>query len=327
MGSWEENTDALRGSVRAGGIVSLLLTAGLALYFALVPDLENRGVILAIDVVVALTAVVVLKLPIERMVERRLVFPFFAAWSVTVVVLASLAVIVVDDPTSPLTAVFFLPMIFAAIAYPLRLVMLITALVVAAVVVTLALVDQGLPEIILYTFIIVSAAALCVFQAQAHERHLQEVERLSRTDYLTGCLNRRGFEDELGKRLARYQRYGTPMGLVLLDLDRFKAVNDAEGHTAGDALLRTVSGTISETIRATDNVSRVGGDEFAVLLEQSDGVTAQQVADRIVEALRPHCDVSVGWACVPGDAEEAEDVYRQADTRLYESKSLRGAVR
>ena len=320
MGSWEENTEALRGSVRAGGIVSLVLGAGIAVYFLLVPDLAGRGVLLAINAAVLATAAAILRLPIDKLVERRLVTPFFALWSVAVIAITSVTVIVIDDPASPVTAVFFLPMIFAAIAYPLRLVMVITGLVVAALVVTLALVDQGLPEIVLYTFIIVSAAALCVVQARAHERHLAEVERLSRTDYLTGCLNRRGFEEELSGRLARYRRYGTPVGLALLDLDGFKSINDAHGHTAGDALLRQVSASISDTIRATDCVSRVGGDEFAVLLEQSDGVTAAQVVERIREAVGPHTAVSVGWGCVPGDAETADELYRHADARLYESK-------
>ena len=320
MGSWEENTEALRGSVRAGGIVSLLLGSGIAVYFLLVPDLAGRGALLAINAVVLATAVAILRLPVETLVERRLVTPFFTLWSVAVIAITSVTVIVIDDPASPVTAVFFLPMIFAAIAYPLRLVILITGLVVAALVVTLALVDQGLPEIVLYTFIIVSAAALCVFQARAHERHLADVERLSRTDYLTGCLNRQGFEDELSARLARHRRYGTPVGLALLDLDGFKSINDVHGHAEGDALLRKVAASISDTIRATDCLSRVGGDEFAVLLEQSDGLTAPQVIERIREAVRPHTAVSVGWACAPGDAETAEELYRRADARLYDSK-------
>ena len=114
---------------------------------------------------------------------------------------------------------------------------------------------------------------------------------------------------------------------MLLDLDGFKAVNDARGHAAGDELLRRVAASIDETVRATDCSSRVGGDEFAVLLEQSDGVTAPAVSERIVVAVARHCDATAGWASCPADAGDGEALYRLADGRLYERKRERAGAR
>jgi diguanylate cyclase (GGDEF)-like protein len=318
---WEENVAALRQSVRAGTSVTLLLCAGVAVYFIATFDEPNRVTLLVIDAFAALTAGLASLLPLEAMARRRLIVPFFLGWSAVLIAIVAGAVAVEDDPSSPFVVFFFLPMVFAAMAYPLRLVIAVSVLDVAACILSLTLtLDYSAPDTFLFTIALLGSMALCVLQARAQEQHLAEVARLSRTDHLTGCLNRRGFEDELSERMARYRRYGTPLGLVLLDLDGFKAVNDLQGHAAGDDLLRRVAGSIDEAVRATDATSRVGGDEFAVLLEQSDGISAPCVSERIVEAIALHSPVTAGWASCPDDAVDADGLYRHADARLYERK-------
>jgi diguanylate cyclase (GGDEF)-like protein len=96
------------------------------------------------------------------------------------------------------------------------------------------------------------------------------LEGLSRTDELTGLLNRRGFEDELKRALARARRSGETGVLIACDVDGFKRINDAHGHAAGDDVLRRLARTIAASVREIDAVARLGGDEFAVLLAATD---------------------------------------------------------
>ena len=327
MHLWDQNLTALRRSVRAGAGVSLLVTSGAAVYFLLTLDRPHRVELLIAAAVATALAGAASAAPLEWMIRRRLVTPFFLAWSASLIGLVAAGAAIEDDPASSLVAFFFLPMVFAAIAYPLRLVIAVSALDVAASVLTLSLaLEHSFADTFLFALALVAAAALCALQARSHEQHVAEVARLSRTDHLTGTLNRRGFEEELDERLARFHRYGTPVSLVLLDLDGFKAVNDLLGHAAGDDLLRTVAEAVGGAVRATDSTSRVGGDEFAVLLEQGDGIAAPLVADRIIDAVSPFSGVTAGWACCPGDADTAQELYRLADGRLYEHKRDGGGV-
>jgi diguanylate cyclase (GGDEF)-like protein len=103
-------------------------------------------------------------------------------------------------------------------------------------------------------------------------------------DPLVEVLNRRGFERELARLLAHVRRYGTPAALMLIDLDRFKAVNDAHGHVAGDALLKAVAAGLAARVRASDVVGRLGGDEFGLLLWNIGKAPAETKA-RELEAL------------------------------------------
>jgi diguanylate cyclase (GGDEF)-like protein/PAS domain S-box-containing protein len=104
-------------------------------------------------------------------------------------------------------------------------------------------------------------------------------------DFLTGLFNRRHFEQELAKETDRVARYGAPGALIVIDLDNFKNINDTFGHKTGDDVLKGVAGLLRERLRQTDVVARIGGDEFAVLLPQTDADHAQRVADELVKAL------------------------------------------
>ena len=160
----------------------------------------------------------------------------------------------------------------------------------------------------------------CLWQARRKQGEIDRLTRLSRTDPLSGCLNRRGFGEELDARVARHERYGDPFGLVLLDLDGFKEVNDRDGHAAGDELLRHTSAALCGSLRGSDTVARLGGDEFAVLLDHSDAIATELVAGRLRDAVARHNEVSAGYASCPDDATDADPLYRRADARLYDAK-------
>jgi diguanylate cyclase (GGDEF)-like protein len=108
------------------------------------------------------------------------------------------------------------------------------------------------------------------------------------TDPLTGCLNRRGFDQALAREVARSARAGSELALLALDLDHFKAINDTYGHLTGDEVLRAAGTLLNHTKRAGDVVARTGGEEFAVLLPDTDAAGAFQFANRLCDVLRRH---------------------------------------
>ena len=162
---------------------------------------------------------------------------------------------------------------------------------------------------------------LCVWQARLGERQRDELAELSRTDPLTGCLNRRGFAERLDAELARAVREGTEVALVQLDLNGFKEVNDRFGHAAGDELLRWVGSTMQGLLRGSDATGRLGGDEFALLLPGVPMDEARVVAERTVAALAERVGSAAGVACHPDDGRDGDELLRHADSDLYAAKA------
>jgi diguanylate cyclase (GGDEF)-like protein len=149
------------------------------------------------------------------------------------------------------------------------------------------------------------------------------------TDPLTGLYNRRLFSESFEKELNRARRYGHPMGLVILDLNRFKEVNDKHGHPRGDEVLKAAAATLTKALRTSDSAFRIGGDEFALLLPQTDPAQTVALSRRVetvfAETLQTlHLSVSVnmdhGVANFPQDGEQADQLIRVADERLYRLK-------
>src|SRR2546426_12320702 len=158
---------------------------------------------------------------------------------------------------------------------------------------------------------------------------LKQLELNAVTDPLTGLYNRRLFTESLEKELNRARRYGLPLGLVILDLHRFKEVNDKYGHPRGDDVLRAAASTLRKSLRTSDSAFRIGGDEFALLLPQTDSPQALALSRRVqtvfAEMLQPlQLSVTVsmdqGVAIFPQDAEHADQLIRIADERLYQLK-------
>ena len=156
------------------------------------------------------------------------------------------------------------------------------------------------------------------------------IERLAMEDALTGLPNRTQFHSRLTDAIDQSERTGRLVGVMLLDLDYFKKVNDTLGHPAGDELLRQVSGRIKDCLRSTDTVARLGGDEFAVIVTNAqEPVAITSIAERIVESLarsfdldgqEVHTGTSVGITIYPHDRGQSDQLLRNADMALYRAK-------
>lgn len=159
----------------------------------------------------------------------------------------------------------------------------------------------------------------------------ETLEQAALTDALTGMQNRRYFDDALKEYLGEFRRVGRPIGLMILDLDHFKQVNDTHGHDVGDEVLRAVANCLKDMTRYHDVVARLGGEEFAVVTPNMDAELLARFAERIRKAIaamsiqsgniRLKVTASVGLA-VWDRKESAEDFYRRADRQLYEAKRL-----
>jgi diguanylate cyclase (GGDEF)-like protein len=158
-------------------------------------------------------------------------------------------------------------------------------------------------------------------------RHTQEqLELLATHDSLTNVLNARAFAAELAQELGRNRRYGRPLALIYLDLDDFKKVNDAHGHATGDAVLRLVADAMRSAVRGADLVGRLGGDEFGVLMPETDGAVAHAAATRLGTGIRtvfrgtPSVTASIGVVAVAGTEAGSDELLRKADHAMYEAK-------
>ena len=155
---------------------------------------------------------------------------------------------------------------------------------------------------------------------------LAEVEDRSRRDHLTGLGNRRYFQEALDREVARSQRADGDLSLVLLDLDHFKAVNDHQGHLAGDAVLEEVGRALTDAGRAYDIVTRIGGDEFAILLTGCGAEAAWTVAERARQKVWDvvgdrGVSACAGVATAPTDGCRPRDLVHRADQALYAAKA------
>ena len=158
--------------------------------------------------------------------------------------------------------------------------------------------------------------------------------RLARRDELTGLGNRRAFDETLERELARSRRSGAPISVALLDVDRFKSINDRFGHTTGDLALKTVAEALQSSVRLPDSAFRWGGDEFALILPDSGAVGAHEVGERIQVSLAggsplPDAEpigLSMGIAEL-GEGQSADSLLAEADAVLYQQKREHGAAR
>lgn len=157
--------------------------------------------------------------------------------------------------------------------------------------------------------------------------YASQIARLATTDVLTGASNRRGAEQAMQREIARARRTGASLSFVLLDIDRFKQVNDAFGHEGGDRVLQEVTKILAERVRVTDVVARWGGEEFLLLLSATAADGAVVLADRIRTHVAnhqapclPRITLSGGIAELRAEDLTGADALRRADERLYEAK-------
>ena len=165
------------------------------------------------------------------------------------------------------------------------------------------------------------------------DKRVNELEQLAFRDALTGLPNRRYFTMKVEQGLDEHRRFGRPFGLLMLDIDRFKQVNDAHGHEVGDALLKAVSKTLAQGLRPIDVVGRWGGEEFLVLMPDLDAVELGDLAERC-RVLSAQSSVTANGSCVSATAsigatvltagDNAESAIRRVDELMYESKRSGG---
>jgi len=161
---------------------------------------------------------------------------------------------------------------------------------------------------------------------------LTKTEAIAMTDSLTGICNRRRFNDVLKREWASARRYKHPLSLVLIDLDRFKEVNDTGGHGAGDTVLQAVANILTRSVREVDVVARYGGDEFALLLPHTPAIHAVAVVERARATLlrdragwageAKNISLSAGVASSDDAFLSVDDAVEGADRALYEAKTL-----
>jgi len=160
----------------------------------------------------------------------------------------------------------------------------------------------------------------------------EEALRLSYTDDLTGIYNHRFFVEQLTREVERHRRYSTPLSLLMIDIDYFKHYNDANGHLAGDQVLKAIALLIERGVRQTDVVARYGGEEFTAILTNTERTGAFEIAERVRrnvadtrfpnESAQPDKDltVSVGVATISSSISTLTDLIREADHALYRAK-------
>ncbi len=173
-------------------------------------------------------------------------------------------------------------------------------------------------------------AAVSIDNVGLHET----VERQAVTDELTGLSNRRRFEEALESEVERFRRFGQPVGLVMLDIDNFKSVNDTHGHQQGDVVLQEVARVLRETSREVDEPARYGGEELAVVLPGTDLEGAVNLAERVRHGIEQlelsaagngralRITASLGVATLPGAGYDARSLVEAADDALYRAKRL-----
>jgi diguanylate cyclase (GGDEF)-like protein len=169
-----------------------------------------------------------------------------------------------------------------------------------------------------------------ISHASVEARYHEEVYQLATHDALTEIYNRRHFVELVDKEIARALRHGRPLVMCIIDVDLFKPVNDQFGHIAGDGVLRQMAGLVRAFVRGEDIAARIGGEEFAVLLPESDLEAARTFAERLREAVAAtpfelggesrHLTISIGIAGLAENRRERSALMQAADAALYRAK-------
>ncbi|MNS88303.1 Response regulator PleD [compost metagenome] len=196
----------------------------------------------------------------------------------------------------------------------------------------------GVLQIVLETVAMRPEQAEDLAEALGHlELGLASVRRLEKLAYhashdpLTGLANRRTFDGFIDREMKLAKRHGTPVSLLVIDVDHFKAYNDTHGHPAGDALLQALAGALTEAVRSTDFIARLGGEEFVVVLPHTDATGAHAAAEKVLTAIRAlgsHPDVlggrvtaSVGVSTCDAEVCTADALLLSADQAMYRAKN------
>jgi diguanylate cyclase (GGDEF)-like protein len=320
--------------VRIGILVTELSALAVMGYVLLTdgPSRHHRGLLLLVGLVVVSVPALLL-LPLRAMMRDWRGPTLFYAWTLATAVVVIIATRLDGGASSPLDALLFLTLTFTAVAYSPTGVVAMGSAMTAGYLLFVEL--PGLTSGGLFFLAIMGVfTAVCAMSSanswSAYDRQMLLIrtqETLAATDALTGIPNRRLFLERVAQAMEAAAE-GHPSVVCLVDLDGFKAVNDADGHAAGDAVLTAVAAALGGAVRETDTVARLGGDEFAVLADVTAGFTAVELAERLREAVgvagaRYRVTASVGVAEIePGD--DVEVLMHRADVAMYRAKSVGG---
>ncbi len=225
-------------------------------------------------------------------------------------------------------AVLAVPLLLGGLVFGLRAA---RALISPGTIVAEVTADSGLNVGAAFGYLVIALVFQLTLVALVVTRGVVELRRSSRYDALTGLLNRRAMQEALEEQLQRSRRLGEPFSLLMIDIDHFKAINDAQGHAAGDRALQHLGTLLAAQMRDIDRVGRWGGEEFVVLLPGTALAQAQDAAERLrerVQALPPRWQeqavaltLSLGLSEWGGAADELAALLERADTALYRAKA------
>ncbi|WP_164704603.1 sensor domain-containing diguanylate cyclase [Blastococcus litoris] len=291
---------------------------------------RHHPVLLVLAGVVIVATPAVMLLPLAAMMRDSRGPSLFYAWSMLVTVVVIIGTRLDGGASSPLDGLLFLTLTYMAVAYSPHGVMTMGSLMTGSYFLFVMLPDVTTSGLF-FLSILGSITMICAMASAnswaAYDRQVMLIrtqETLAATDPLTGIPNRRAFLERV-TNAVHDAAWGHQTVVCLVDLDGFKAVNDAGGHAAGDAMLTAVGAALGAAVRETDTVARLGGDEFAVLADTSVSSTGEMLAERLRAAVAQvgaaqGVTASVGVAEVePGD--DVEDLMHRADAAMYRSKS------
>jgi diguanylate cyclase (GGDEF)-like protein len=216
-----------------------------------------------------------------------------------------------------------------------RLSMVLIGLGAAVVMQTCTLAVYGMPTIPMLVNIAIALASgtLLVLITRLARVAILLNRDLATKDPLTGLCNRRGFDEALALEIARQRRYGGVFSLTLLDLDRFKLVNDVQGHVAGDRALVCVANALREAVRQIDTIARIGGDEFAIVLPNTSATGCDAIRGHICEITNQRLadngftlTVSIGFETFESAPYSAVSALEGADRAMYKHKAQRNCA-
>ena len=317
-----------RGYIARGAQLSILICATTGLYLVSTPDGSHRRVLYALVAAVIVMSSLVLAVG-RRMVGTALQLPFLVAWSTASIGFVVLAAALDGGITSELLWLLVLPVVYSGIGYPL---LIVRGIVIAAQLAVLGMMVVGddWTGIAWYRFGFVASFNVLIVATASNRHNFESGERemkaIATHDGLTGCLNRGAFLDLLDDEFNRARRYRRPLSVLVVDVDGFKEINDSLGHQAGDETLRALAASLVASVRTTDAVGRIGGDEFAVLLLESGAEEAVANGERLTAAARNSpgptpVTISIGAATRTGGLDEPDALLGRADAALYGAKA------
>jgi diguanylate cyclase (GGDEF)-like protein len=313
---------AILPSIPAGVATTLLVVVAALPYLHSTWSEPHRGPILVVLVLAVCAAVPLLFLPMDRLLAApRARGAFYLSWTAVDVGLIVTVAILDGGITSPFTILLFLTQAFAAVFYPPRL-FLIAATMGLAGLATIATLGGAIETtaLLFEAAALIGTSLLCGWAAINAASQRRELARVSRTDPLTGCLNRLGIEERIENEVDRGGRTGGSFALVFVDLDDFKRVNDQLGHAAGDRLLRAIVAAMADVTRGMDALGRLGGDEFALVFPEAKCAGLPVLLERVRRAVSELAPCSLGGVCYPDHGESAAEIIAGADREMYRNK-------